>query len=144
MGSFHNWNHGVAIVVICMLVLLQPKSIARLVSTPVGIATVGLALASITADSPALGFIALALVITEKKEVDGLTNPRALADAEMNTFNRNMKWVSSFCKPGPDGSLVFHDSSGRALNKEEAQRHLPGVRMGEGCENPCSSTCVVD
>jgi len=139
MYAFKDWNHAVSIIVVGLLVVLQPDTVARLMSTPIGVATAGLAVASVAVNSPALGFIAVALIVTEKKEVEGMTG-----DTQIALFNKTKEWMARHCKDNGSGELEFQDEAGNLVGGEYAQQFLHGVKLGEDCEdNPCSRKCII-
>jgi hypothetical protein len=139
MFAFKDWNHAVSIIVVGLLVILRPETIASLMSTPVGVATAALAIASVAANSPALGFVAVALIVTEKKEVEGMTG-----DTQIALFNKTKEWMARHCKEDGNGDLVFQDESGNLVGGQYAQQFLHGVKLGKGCEeNPCSRKCII-
>ena len=139
MFPFKDWNHAASIIVVGLLVVLRPATIASLLSTPIGVATAGLAVASVAASSPALGFIAVALIVTEKKEVEAMTGGTQVA-----LFNSTKEWMARHCKEDGNGDLVFQDEAGNLVGGQYAQQFLHGVKLGKGCEeNPCSRECII-
>tara|TARA_Y100000748_G_scaffold221976_1_gene186700 strand:+ start:304 stop:642 length:339 start_codon:yes stop_codon:yes gene_type:complete len=107
-----------------------------------GIAVVVLAIASVTADSPALGVISLALVITEREEVESFASEQA--KIELDRFNRVREHLASSCKPDETGKLFYHDATGNRIRGEESVARLMehGISLGSGCQdNPCDENC---
>ena len=142
MDSLKDWNHIMSILVIDILVMSSPQAVADLVATPIGIAVIVLALASVTADSPALGILSLALVITEKEEVESFASEEA--QRELDRFKKVRKHLISSCEPDSNGNLVYKDATGNVTSGSKATAALrtQGIRLGKGCDvNPCSEKC---
>ena len=157
MEGSSKWNTFIAIGTVALLVVLSPHSVQRLVSNPVGVAVIILAILSLTAHSPALGIIALALVITENQEVEGFADwinadkrvfsddkKREMAAKMTANFDKSHDWVSSNCFSTPAG-LAFRDTAGNKMTDQDVTNLLgrKGVALGEGCTNPCAKSCVV-
>lgn len=145
MDSLKDWNHIMSILVIAILVMSSPQAVADLVATPIGIAVIVLALASVTADSPALGILSLALVITEKEEVESFASEEA--QRELDRLNKVRKHLISSCEPDASGNLVYKDATGNVTSGSKATAVLrtQGIRLGKDCNvNPCSEKCHVE
>jgi hypothetical protein len=145
MEEYINWNHFISVISISALVFLSPQSLTSLVRTPIGLAVVILAIASITADAPALGILALALVITEKQEIEGFEGESRDPESVNKTVQRLKKgvhWKSKHCVD-ENGVQVFKDINGNAVGKNKAASILTDVTFAEGCDpNPCARDCV--
>jgi hypothetical protein len=145
MEEYINWNHFISVISISALVFLSPQSLTSLVRTPIGLAVVILAIASITADAPALGILALALVITEKQEIEGFEVESEDPDSVSKIIRRLRKgvdWRSKHCVD-ENGVQVFKDINGNVVGKTKAASILTNVTFAEGCDpNPCARSCV--
>lgn len=136
MAKIEEYNHVLSVVIIAVVTLSEPRAIARLLSTPIGLAVIILSLASITADAPSLGLLALALIVTKKEYIesfDGETEAvKVLSDADMirnDLFNE--------CDMNSDGLFQV----GQISNLSRIKSNL---KLGDGCDpNPCSPSCVV-
>jgi hypothetical protein len=145
MEEYINWNHFISVISISALVFLSPQSLTSLVRTPIGLAVVILAIASITADAPALGILALALVITEKQEIEGFEVESRGPDSVskiIRKLRKGVDWRSKHCVD-ENGVQVFKDARGKAVGKDKAASILTDVTFGKGCDpNPCARSCV--
>lgn len=145
MEEYINWNQFISVISILTLILLSPMSLTSLVRTPIGLAVVVLAIASITADAPALGILALALVITEKQEIEAFEVESGDLDSVNKTIQRLRKgvhWRSKHCLD-ENGVQVFKDTRDIVVGKAKAASVLTDVTFEEGCDtNPCARGCV--
>ena len=145
MKEYVSWNHLISVFSISALVILSPQSLTSLMRTPIGLAVVILAIASITADTPALGILALALAITEKKEVEGFEGEdhgNKNVNRAIKGLRRGGEWRNKHCVE-ENGVLVFQDGGGNAVGKDKAAAVLSDVTFAEGCDsNPCARACV--
>jgi hypothetical protein len=107
-------------------------------------------------ESHILAIIAVVLIISELKEVEGFSSgiqippisnadAKELANRELNQFQKNYRWISRHCKESPDG-FVFKDAGGKSVTESSASGYLRGIGVaaGEGCgDNPCSTNCTI-